>query len=378
MTFPMEDQYVPEEFQDEIEFDEPDGVDQDEIDRLEMEAADAERRLTAYNKQVRHMKNLLSHDPRRKSVRRSWNRSLDRYEGLRDSSRRAMKAARAGIETETADWGELLQGEDRDAFEALSRMFDAYGLGSLAPKIFEYVKEGYGADTIALLLQDTSEYKERFAGNEARRKAGLPVLNPQEYLSVENAYRQILESNGLPKGFYDNPADFRNWIASDVSPTEIKSRVDMAVAATTQSNPAYRSALMEMYGIDDSGLVAYFLDRSKAEPILKKQAAAGAVGAAALRRGLRVDAGRMEDLATSGISGEEADQGYAAISRGLSSMLGIASRFGSSWSLEEAEDATFGLGGEAKRRGLASQERALFSGSRGSSAMGLSRGYRST
>lgn len=379
MTFPMEDQYIPPEFRDTIDVGmTPEPVDQDEVERLEERRADARRLLRAYNSQVDHLENLQSHDPERAAYRRFLKNSLRRYRGLRGDMKDIIADTGADLDFEQGDWAERLTGPDRDAFEALSRMFAGFGLGSLAPKIFEYVKEGYGADTIALLLQDTKEYKERFAANEARRKKGLAVLSPQEYLQVEAAYRQILESSGMPKGFYDNPADFQNWIASDVAPAEIKERVDLAVQATTQANPAYREALMEMYGIDTGGMAAYFLDRSKAEPILKKQAAAAAVGAAALRRGLRVDRGRMEDLATSGISGEEAARGYAEIERGLSSMLGIARRFGSSWSLEEAEDATFGLGGEAKRRGLASRERALFAGSRGSSAMGLSSGYRQT
>src|SRR5512139_2967154 len=77
---------------------------------------------------------------------------------------------------------EMLQGEDRDAYMALLSLFSGYGLGSLAPKILEYVQQGYGADTITMLLQRTDEYKRRFSANEIRRKNGLPVLAPNEYL----------------------------------------------------------------------------------------------------------------------------------------------------------------------------------------------------
>jgi hypothetical protein len=287
----------------------------------------------------------------------------------------------------SGQYDKLLQGGNRDAFLALKSIFAQYGLDSLAGKIYDYVKQGYGADTIGLLLQDTPEYKTRFAGNTARAKAGLPVLNPADYLATESAYRQILSSAGLPKGFYDNPADFTKWIADDVSPTEIKSRVDLATAATSQANSEYKNALFQMYGINESDLTAYFLDRKKAEPILKKQAAAGAIGAAALRRGFGTNLLDMEGYATLGITGDQAEQAYAQIADGFESMLNIAGRYGSSWSQREAEQEVFtpgaaaSVGSEAaseKGKRLKSQERALFAAGKGSSIQGLNAGYSQT
>lgn len=287
----------------------------------------------------------------------------------------------------SGQYDRLLSGENRDAFMALKSLFNGFGLGSLAGKIYDYVKQGYGADTIAVLLQDTREYKARFAGNEARTKAGLPVLSPADYLATENAYRQVLSSAGLPKGFYDNPADFTKWISDDVSPTEIKSRVDLAVAATTQANPEYKNALFKMYGINEADLTAYFLDRKRAEPILKKQAAAGAIGAAAIRRGFAASTLDLEGYATLGITADQAEQAYAQISEGWDSMLGIAGRYGSSWTQREAEQEVFtpgasgSLSGQSaaeKGKRLKSQERALFAGGRGATTQGLNAGYSQT
>src|SRR5690348_11115489 len=61
---------------------------------------------------------------------------------------------------------EGLPGQERDAYAALKTLFDSYGLGSLAPKILQYLQNGFGADTITVLLQQTPEYKQRFAGNQ--------------------------------------------------------------------------------------------------------------------------------------------------------------------------------------------------------------------
>src|SRR5690606_13079448 len=114
-------------------------------------------------------------------------------------------APTGGAEGAAGGTGGDINNEQRDAYEFLKRTFEGWGLGTLAPKILEFIQQGYDADTIMLMLQDTSEYKQRFAGNVQRQAAGLPVLNPAEYLALERQYRQIMSSAGLPSGFYDDP-----------------------------------------------------------------------------------------------------------------------------------------------------------------------------
>jgi hypothetical protein len=285
------------------------------------------------------------------------------------------------------DWSELLKGPDRDAYLALTQEFKRFGLESLAGKIYEYVKEGYGADVIALLLQDTKEYKERFSGNEARKKAGLAVLNPGEYLAAEASYRQILDNAGMPKGFYDTPSDFAAWIGGDVSPTEIKTRVDLAMDAVNRTDPNYRGALFQMYGVGESELAAYFLDRKTAEPLIKKQAAAASIGAAALRRGFAANVLDLESYASLGVTAQEAESAYSRISDSFESMMGLASRYGTTWTQREAEQEVFTPGAASsvgsenafeKSKRLKSQERAAFAGGRAASSQGLNAGYRRT
>src|SRR5690349_3189294 len=109
-----------------------------------------------------------------------------------------------------------LEGEDRDAAAALMGILKAYGLEALSGTVLGFVRQGYSQDTITVLLRDTPAYKQRFSANDARVKAGLPALDPQEYLAVEQSYRQVMSSAGLPVGFYDEPSDFTKWIESDV------------------------------------------------------------------------------------------------------------------------------------------------------------------
>lgn len=272
----------------------------------------------------------------------------------------------------TGEYEKLLTGGQRDAYMAVNALFKNYGLESLAPKIFDYVKNGYSADTISVLLSDTSEYKQRFLGNEARKKAGLPVLSPAEYLATENAYRQIMDSAGLPKGFYDKPSDFAGFIGKDVSPTEIKGRVDLAVQATTLADDNVKTALKQM-GIAEGDMVAYWLDKDKALPVLTRAAATAQIGAQALSQGLGFDVGYSQTLAQRGITAEQASQGYSSIAAELENLSTLGSIYGQRWNQRMSEAATFE--GEAgainARRRLASQERGQFGGAAGAARGGL-------
>ena len=276
------------------------------------------------------------------------------------------------IYEKSGQYDKLLTGADRDAYMALNTLFTQYGLGTLAGKIFDFVKNGYSADTISILLQDTAEYKQRFAANAARQKAGLPVLSPAEYLSTESSYRQIMRQSGLPTGFYDSNDDFTSWLSGDVSPTEVQKRVDLATQATVLANPLYKQALNQM-GLSDSDLTAYFLDKDKSLPLLQRTAATAAIGGEALRQGLKFDQDYADTLATQGVTREQAAAGYSKISGEYGTLTGLGGIYGGNWTQRMAEQAQFegiNTAAETKRR-LVSSEQGAFSGSAGGARGGL-------
>jgi hypothetical protein len=400
MTTPVPAQNVPEDFQHTIDLPES-SVDPKAVARakgnLALEHVHTMRisqNIGRAHKSISTLQAQLKNKHISKAQRAQLHKALAAQQAYLDIQINARKASikkYPGLQNKiyeaSGEYDKLLKGENRDAFLALQSLFNSYGLGSLAGKIYGYIKQGYNSDTISLLLQDTKEYKTRFGANDARTKNGLAVLSPADYLATEAAYRQILSSAGLPAGFYDNPADFQQWIANDVSPTEIKDRVDMASQAVAQSDSAYRDALYKMYGINAGDLTAYFLDRKTAEPLLKKQAAAAAIGAAALRRGFAANTLDLESYATLGITADQAEQAYGQIADSFDTMLGLAGRFGTTWDQRQAEQEVFTPGAAGspsqesaseKGKRLRSQERALFSGSQGSSIAGLNPGFSQT
>lgn len=328
---------------------------QSQLKALKKPAASNKKALAAYNKKLAYLNhelkkaqtNLTSLDKLRTTTQNKYYESTGQYE-------------------------KLLSGEDRDAFLAVNALFKSYGLETLAGKIYDYVKNGYSADTISILLQDSNEYKVRFSGNQSRIQAGLPVLSPAEYLATEASYRQIMESAGLPSGFYDQTSDFSDWIGKNISPTEIQSRVDLATQATILANPNYRRAL-NMMGINDGELTAYFLDSTKALPYLQKSAATAAIGGEALAQGLTFDKAYSEQLALQGIGQEEARSGYSQLASELETYQNLGRMYNEEFTQRTGEQALFEGSAEALRKKgrLLSQERGAFSGASGGARAGL-------
>ena len=257
-----------------------------------------------------------------------------------------------------------LEGSDRDAFAAILNTLRAYGLESLAPVVQGYIQQGYSQDTISILLPETQAYKQRFAANEKRRKAGLPALSPAEYLSVEDSYRQIMSAAGLPPGFYDSPDDFAKWIEQDVAPTEVQQRVQTAQEMLYSLDPGALDTMRQWY--TDGELVAYALDRERAVPVLERQWKASQAASAATQSGFSVDRSQAEQIGSLGLSDVQMRAGFGQASE-LAATKYLADIYGGEYSDQDAINETFfssGASGE-KRRRLASQERATFSGSAG-------------
>lgn len=268
--------------------------------------------------------------------------------------------------------GTGLSSEDQNAYEAMLALLRQYGLESLASVLLGYFQEGYSEAEINLRIQETKEYKERFAGNEERRRKGLPVLSPAEYLAVESAYREIMSVAGLPVGFYDEPADFAAWIGADVSPAEIQSRVRTAAEMVNSLDTEALNAFREYYS--DGDLIAYALDRERAESVLERQWRTAQIASAARLAGFDSEQDFNERLADMGISRNDAQRGYGIAATLRENVGRLSALYGGSYTSEDAAGDVFLGDSEAgrTRRRLASQERAAFSGSAGATGASVS------
>lgn len=255
--------------------------------------------------------------------------------------------------------------EQQSAWAYMQQLLDQVGLGSLGGVVQGLIASGMtDSNQLQLELQNTNEWKTRFAGNEALRQAGLGVLSVGEYLSVERTYAQVMRNFGLPEGFYDDPSDFAKYIGSSISPAELHQRVSAWADLAQREDPAIKAQLRAM-GIGDGELTAYMMDPDRAAPLIQKTYQQALVGGAARRQGLDASsAGRLVGL---GITEREAMQGFGIIGESLADAQRLGSIYGDSIGQSDLEAEVFENDGAAvkKRKRLASRERAAFQGSSG-------------
>jgi hypothetical protein len=282
-------------------------------------------------------------------------------------------AAKAAADKIAAD-AQLKESNRQSIITILQDRFAKYGLTGLGNKIKQLAIDGATEATITLGLQETDEYKTRFKANEERLKKGLTVLQPAEYLNLEDGYRQVLRSYGLTA--FDNDDYVQQFISNDVSAAELSNRVVTAVQRVQNADPAVIKQLGEFYGITSDRLVAYVLDPQQQFQKIERQVAAGEIGVAAGRQGLKVGVQVAEQLAAQGITQAEAQKGYSTIADILPTAEKLSAIYGSTtekYGQSEAEQEVFNSLASAQRarQKLSALEVAQFSGSSGLARGGL-------
>ena len=254
---------------------------------------------------------------------------------------------------EQARRDEARRAAQRSAFDVIEQTLANYGLSNLRSFVNDLVFNRNIVDENIIIgeIRETPQYKQRFAGNEARRNAGYNVLSEGEYVALENQYRQLMRQSGLPSGFYDNNDDFVGLIANDVSVGELSERVNQGYEAVANADPAVIGEMRRLYNIGEGDLAAYFLDPERATPALLRQARAATVaGQAILQADISLTADQAEQLARAGVTEEQARAGFQAIEQAAELFAPLPSQTGQAISQEEQVAGVFGTSAAAQQR----------------------------
>lgn len=290
--------------------------------------------------------------------------------------------------------GKDIVSERKSAFDLLRQEFEQYGLGSLVGDTLALAQEGVSPAEFSLRLRQTEPYKKRFAANATRIKNGLSALSEAQYVALEDQYQSIMRQYGMPKSMYEKgdlgvQPGFEQFIAGDVSPAELESRINIAETKIKNAAPEILTTLSTYYpNITKDNLVAYVLDPQKALPEIQRQVQAAEIGAAATMSGLTVggisakdaEAQRARALALGqyGVTGEQARQGYQTIAELFPRGSQLAEVYKQSpYTQATAEQEVFGISGAAEaakqRKKLTQLEQASFSGQSGMGALARDR-----
>ena len=257
-----------------------------------------------------------------------------------------MAASRAQAE-------ETRRQQRQSANEIITARLADYGLESLGAFVSNLVFTEGVVDTNIIMgrLRATPEYKQRFAGNEARRRAGLNVLSEAEYVALENSFRQLMRQSGLPPGFYDSNDDFTTLIANDVSVGELSERVNQGYEAVMNADPEVVSEMRRLYNIGDGELAAYFLDPERATPTLLRQARSAQIAGAFVQQAdMELSQAQALQLEAAGISPEQARAGAQAITGAQELFRALPGEAEEDITQEEQIAGVFGTSAAAQQR----------------------------
>jgi hypothetical protein len=257
----------------------------------------------------------------------------DAAQAARDSAQRyADEQIRAAQETN----------RQNNAIATMRGVLTQLNLSGLFNTVVDFIKKGYDADAIQILIRTTPEYKQRFPAMDALAAKGR-TISESEYIGYEQAASGLERRYGLPQGMLMNSVT--DLLTNEVSAVELNDRVLLASAASIQAPQDVKDQFKNYYNIDQGGLTAYFLDPDKATPLLEKQYATSVIGAEAQRQGLMIDVYGAENLQNLGITQEQARQGFGEVA----SATGLTSGAGDIVTQQELIGGTFNTDANAKK-----------------------------
>ena len=262
------------------------------------------------------------------------------------------------------------------AYDTIQKILESYritGLASVLESIRDEYPEASSTELLTLLQFDSrynAKFNERFAGNVARQKAGKPVLSPGEYLKLEQAYEKVFTSYNLPK--FKTQSYYDSFIVSDVDPTEVTERVQLAYDRVMGDDPVLSTFKKFYSSLGFSDIVTGMLDPVNQLPALQQKVKAAEIGGAALRQGLtaselattpetttgfaNVTTGTVgaDVLARQGVTKAEAEAGYKEIAQILPTAEKLSSIYGGTEQqygrLEAEQERLQGLASAQRKR----------------------------
>lgn len=312
--------------------------------------------------------------------------AMARYEQALRTAEAAEIAAKSNeslLKGQQALAAEKKQREDRAARASLQSWLgtffdptaDAKMINDLMAFIDQQITEDVPAEAITLNIRGQKFYQERFAGNEALRKKGLPELTPEQYLLFERQYSEVLRQSGLER--LATRQNFASLIGGEVSNVELQDRVTNVYSRIVNADAALRSELQTLKSstnITDADLAESLLMGKEGASILKRKISMAEIGAEFTPRGLKSALG-AEELVNLGVTREQARAG-AEMARIGTERLGVLSDvYGVSKTGLQAELETEAFKGleSQRRRKLTEMEKSAFAGSAGTGTPSLGR-----
>jgi hypothetical protein len=196
------------------------------------------------------------------------------------------------------------------AYDILRAKFKEFGLESLVTDAEAAILNSDSDAERTLALRNSKGYQTRFAANAKRIANGFAAIDEGTYLDLEDAYQSIAQNYGMPEKYYKKGAlgvqqYFEEAIGKNIDPVTFKERI-VEGQKVLNANKAVLDAAKQFYPtLTDGDFLEYVLNPKNALVDIKNKVAAAEIGGAQLGAGLQATAAGAEDLARSGVTGQQ-------------------------------------------------------------------------
>ncbi len=229
--------------------------------------------------------------------------------------------------------------------EGILKNYDMKGVADSIAKIRADYPKIASADILSLLKFDTrynAPYLERFAGNAALIKKGLPTLSDDLYLKAEKEYEKIF--NAYDVSSLANRKMYGTLIGNSMDAVDVTKRLQIGYDRL-KSDKYIEEAFRKFYpSLATGDIVAAMLNPDEMLPMLERKAVAAEIGGSYLAQNLEASKVSAESLAAFGITKAGAQAGVRYIAQALPRgkfLSQISGETGINYTQQTAEDITF-------------------------------------
>lgn len=207
---------------------------------------------------------------------------------------------------------------DQDAIAILSQELTSWGFG---PDAIDWatkaIQSNQSIDQILFSLRQQPFYVNSMFGQvaAARKANGLPAMTEAQMLAYQDAAIGVANQAGLPQGFI-NTAELVTLMGNDVSTAELDARINQGYVAALKSDPATLQALQQDYNITPGGLAAFYLDPTRALPLIQQAFATAQMQGAAVNTGYgTISQAEAQLMAQLGTTQTQAETGFTDLAK---------------------------------------------------------------
>ena len=219
----------------------------------------------------------------------------------------------------------------QDATAILAQELTGWGFGQDAIDWAKsMIQSNNSIDQILYSMRQQDFYKNSIFGQvaAARTKANLPAMTEAQILSYKDYAVGVAQQAGLPQGFITD-AELTQLMGNDVSTSELDARITQGYQAAIKAPPDVLNQLQSYYGVTTGQLAAYYLDPTKALPLIQQQFQSAQVGAQATRTGFgQVDQATAMYLTQLGVTDNQAQTGFTKLAQQQQIMNPLVGNYG--------------------------------------------------